>query len=150
MEGDCKRKLWVLSMVMKQRWEYWRSVMLKPMEIDASTLSWLKSIRTCFVELQTKQVLMLIILNYSEKPLSFFLWTAPNPTFCVPSQFVSWSAQPLEPPSETYVSALHDIWSTKARKLSMALSVNWTSFVAKSFVQLVTHILRGKIRCHFC
>ena len=81
MEGDCKRKLWVLSMVMKQRWEYWRSVILKPMEIDASTLPLLKSIRTCFVELQTKQVLMLIILNYSEKPLSFFLWTAPNSTF---------------------------------------------------------------------
>ena len=34
------------------------------------------------------------------------------------------SAQPLEPPNETYVSALHDMWSTKARKLSMALSVN--------------------------
>ena len=75
----------------------------------------------------------------SEKPLGFFLWIAPNPTFCVPSQFVSWSAHPLEPPSETYVSALHDMWSTKARKLSMALSVNWTSFVAKSLVQLVTH-----------
>ena len=75
----------------------------------------------------------------SEKPLGFFLWIAPNPTFCVPSQFVSWSAHPLEPPSETYVSALHDMWSTKVRKLSMALSVNWTSFVAKSLVQLVTH-----------
>ena len=48
-----------------------------------------------------------------------------NPAFGVPSQFVNWSAQPFEPPSETYVSALHhDIWSTKARKLSMALSVN--------------------------
>lgn len=79
MEGDCKRKLWLLSMVMKQRWEYWRSVILKPMEIDASTLPWLKSIRTCFVELQTKQVLMLIILNYSEKPLSFFpTWSQPR------------------------------------------------------------------------
>ena len=86
-----------------------------------------------------QQVLILIILTYSEKPLGFFLRTAPNPTFCVPSQFVSWSAHPLEPPSETYVSALHDIWSTKARKLSMALSVNWTLFVANSFVQLVIH-----------
>ena len=66
-------------------------------------------IRTCFVKFQTKQVLILIILTYSEKPLGFFLRTAPNPTFCVPSQFVSWSAQPLEPLSETYVSALHDI-----------------------------------------
>lgn len=28
----------------------------------------------------------------------------PNPTFCVPSQFVSWSAHSFEPPSETYVS----------------------------------------------
>ena len=34
---------------------------------------------TCFVELQTKQVLMLIILNYSEKPLSFFVGSC----FCV-------------------------------------------------------------------
>ena len=50
-----------------------------------------------------QQVLILIILTYSEKPLGFFLRTAPNPTFCVPSQFVSWSAHPLEPPSETYV-----------------------------------------------
>ena len=56
--------------------------------------------------------------------LCFIRVTVSNPTFCVPSQFVNWSAQPLEPPSETYVSALHDIWSTKARKLSMALSVN--------------------------
>ena len=40
-----------------------------------------------------QQVLILIILTYSEKPLGFFLRTAPNPTFCVPSQFVSWSAQ---------------------------------------------------------
>ena len=56
-----------------------------------------------------QQVLILIILKYSEKPLGFFLRTAPNPTFCVPSQFVSWSAHPFEPPSETYVSALHDI-----------------------------------------
>ena len=55
-----------------------------------------------------QQVLILIILTYSEKPLGFFLRTAPNPTFCVPSQFVSWSAQPLEPPSGAYVSALHD------------------------------------------
>ncbi len=62
-----------------------------------------------------------------------------NPNFCVPSQFINWSALPLEPPSETYVSALHDIWSTKASKLSMALSVNWTSLEAKSFVQLQTH-----------
>ena len=69
----------------------------------------------------------------------FLFIGASNPAFCVPSQFVSWSAHPLEPPSETYVSALHDMWSTKVRKLSMALSVNWISFVAKSFVQLVTH-----------
>lgn len=55
---------------------------------------------------------------------AFLLKGAPNPTFCVPSQFVSWSAHPLEPPSETYVSALHDMWSTNARKVSMALSVN--------------------------
>ena len=81
-----------------------------------------------------QQVLILIILTYSEKPLGFFLRTAPNPTFCVPSQFVNWSAQPFEPPSETYVSALHDMWSTKARKLSMALSVNWTSFVNSSHI----------------
>lgn len=76
---------------------------------------------------------------YRPSPFSFFCGMLPSPTFCVPSQFVSWSAQPLEPPSETYVSALHNIWSTKARKLSMGLSVNWTSFVAKSFVQLETH-----------
>ena len=82
--------------------------------------------------------------------LPFFIIEVHNPTFCVPSQFVNWSAQPLEPPGETYVSALHDMWSTNARKLSMALSVNWTSFVAKSFVQLVTYILLGKIRCRFC
>ena len=56
--------------------------------------------------------------------LSTSLVLAPNPTFCVPSQFVSWSVHPLEPPSETYVFALHDKWSTKARKLLMALSVN--------------------------
>ena len=31
------------------------------------------------------------------------------------------------------------MWSTKARKVSTVLSVNWTSFVANSFVQLVTH-----------
>ena len=48
--------------------------------------------------------------------LLFFWRIPPRPTFCVPSQFVSWSAHPLEPPSETYVSALHDIWSTKARR----------------------------------
>ena len=71
-------------------------------------------------------------------PFSFFCGMLPSPIFCVPSQFVSWSAHPLKPPSETYVSALHDMWSTKERKLSMALSVNWTWFVAKSFVQLVT------------
>ena len=58
---------------------------------------------------------------------------APNPNFCIPSQFVSWSAQPLEAPREAYVFALHDMWSTKARKMSMALFVNWASFVAKSF-----------------
>ncbi len=40
---------------------------------------------------------------------TFLLVGAPNLTFCVPSQFVSWSAQPLEPPIETYVSALHDM-----------------------------------------
>lgn len=67
----------------------------------------------------------------------------PSPNFCVPSQFVNWSAQPLEPPSEMYASALHDMRSTKARKLSMELSVNWTSFVAKSFVQLVTRVRMG-------
>lgn len=42
-----------------------------------------------------------------------------------------------------YASALHDMRSTKARKLSMELSVNWTSFVAKSFVQLVTRVCKG-------
>ena len=62
--------------------------------------------------------------HYLDKPWVSFLGDAPNPNFCVPSQFVSWSAQPLELPSETYVSALHDMWSTKARKLPMALSVN--------------------------
>ncbi len=67
----------------------------------------------------------------------------PSPNFCVPSQFVNWSAQPLKPPSEMYASALHDMRSTKARKLSMELSVNWTSFVAKSFVQLVTRVCMG-------
>ena len=41
-------------------------------------------------------------------PFSFFCGMLPSPIFCVPSQFVNWSAQPLEPPSETYVSALHD------------------------------------------
>ena len=58
---------------------------------------------------------------YRPSPFPFFCGTLPSPTFCVPSQLVSWSAQPLEPPSETYVSALHDMWSTKARKVSMAL-----------------------------
>ncbi len=53
------------------------------------------------------------------------LWgLEPKPNFCVPSQFVSGSAQPFEPPSETYVSAQHDMWSTKVRKLSMAESIN--------------------------
>ena len=64
---------------------------------------------------------------YRPSPFSFFCGMLPSPTFCcVPSQFVSWSAQPLEPPSETYVSALHDMWSTKARKLPMALFVFFT------------------------
>ena len=42
--------------------------------------------------------------RYLDKPCDFFFDGAPNPNFCVPSQLVSWSAQPLEPPSETYVS----------------------------------------------
>ena len=41
--------------------------------------------------------------HYLDKPCGFFFDGAPNPEFCVPSQLVSWSAQPLEPPSETYV-----------------------------------------------
>ena len=47
--------------------------------------------------------------HYQDKPCNFFFGDAPNPNFCVPSQFVSWSAQALEPQSETYVSALHDM-----------------------------------------
>ena len=53
---------------------------------------------------------------YRPSPFSFFCGMLPSPIFCVPSQFVNWSTQPLEPPSETYVSALHVMWSTKARK----------------------------------
>lgn len=41
--------------------------------------------------------------------MMFFFLCVPNPIFCVPSQFKSWSAHPFEPPSETYVSALHDM-----------------------------------------
>ena len=47
--------------------------------------------------------------HYQDKPCGFFFGDAPNPNFCVQSQFVIWSAQALEPPSETYVSALHDM-----------------------------------------
>ena len=50
-----------------------------------------------------------IMYNYRACLCAFLLGDTPNPIFCVPSQFVSWSAQPLEPPSETYVSALHDM-----------------------------------------
>ena len=53
---------------------------------------------------------------YLTKPCHFFEGSAPNPFFCVLSQLVSWSAQPLEPPSETYVSALHDMWLMNERK----------------------------------
>ena len=75
-----------------------------------------------------------------------FVQIAPNPTFCVPSQFKSWSAHPFEPPSETYVSALHDMWSMNERKLLTMESVQTTSFVANSFVQLETHSLRKSVQ----
>ena len=46
----------------------------------------------------------------------FFLINASNPHFCVPSQLVSWSAHPFEPPRETYMLALHDSLSMSERK----------------------------------
>ena len=51
------------------------------------------------------------IYNAMDRTLNcdFFFGDAPNPNFCVPSQFVSWSAQALQPPSKTYVSVLHDM-----------------------------------------
>lgn len=37
---------------------------------------------------------------------SFFCGMLPSPTFCVPSQFVSWSVRPLEPPSTSLIDEL--------------------------------------------
>lgn len=48
---------------------------------------------------------------------AFLFVAAPHPNSCIPSQFASWPAHPFEPPSESYVSALHDMWSTNTRKL---------------------------------
>lgn len=39
-------------------------------------------------------------------PFSFFCGMLPSPTFCVPSQFVSWSVRPLEPPSTSLIDEL--------------------------------------------
>lgn len=38
--------------------------------------------------------------------LFFFCGMLPSPTFCVPSQFVSWSVRPLEPPSTSLIDEL--------------------------------------------
>lgn len=48
-------------------------------------------------------------LSLPDKPCGYFFGGAPNPNFCIPSQFVSWSAQPLEAPRETYAFALHNM-----------------------------------------
>ena len=54
--------------------------------------------------------------SYLDTPPPFFFSGAAIPCFFEPSQFVSWSAQPLEPIRETLLSALHDIVSTAERK----------------------------------
>ena len=59
------------------------------------------------------------IQSYLDIPPPFFFSGAARPCFFEPSQFVSWSAQPLEPIRETLLSALHDIVSTAERKVSM-------------------------------
>lgn len=68
-------------------------------------------------------------------PLPIFLSGAAKPRFFLPSQLVSWSAQPLEPPRETEFSALPDISLTMERKESMFDCSKFTSLVAKMFVQ---------------
>ena len=75
----------------------------------------------------------------SLKVFSFLLWQCTqNPIFCVPSQLVSWSSQPLEPPSETYVS-VHVI-NERKEVLNDGFGIN--DLIGKSFVQCATHSLR--------
>ena len=89
--------------------------------------------------------------RYLDKPCDFFFDGAPNPNFCVPSQFVSWSAQPLEPPSETYVSALHDKCSPflGRENLFWIILVNVLASDAPTFFYLFNEVFYYK-KCHIC
>ena len=53
-----------------------------------------------------KSICCYSLFFYRPSPFSFFCGMLPSPTFCIPSQFVSWSAQPLEPPSVILVNVL--------------------------------------------
>lgn len=75
---------------------------------------------------------------------TFLLVGVSNPTFCKPSQFVSWSAHPFKPPSETYVSALHDMWSTNARKLLMMGGAVLSQIGRQRLWRLVSRSIRIK------
>ena len=53
-----------------------------------------------------KSICHYCLFFYRPSSFSFFCGMLPSPTFCIPSQFVSWSAQPLEPPSVILVNVL--------------------------------------------